>query len=652
MSAAVPRELVNRDVVVAELGVLRTLLRDGSGGAVGAGGAAGAGGAETAAARAALEAARARLAGPSTLDELAGGFGLTPFERSVLLLAAGPELVAAVAEELTAATGLPRLTFGTALAVLPEAHWSALTPPAPLRRWSLVRLLDPSSPTRSPLLVDERVLHHLAGAGHLDEYLAALSRPLAAPGPLPATLARCADAVAAAWRLGRAARVHGPQPANVQAVVAAAADRAGLHAVAVQARDLPGEPLERDRLVRRMERETVLGGLAWVVELSGSGARPDEAAGLGRSLLGFDGPLAVLAGAGAGPSPEAGPSDAVDVPVERLTLAERRQTLRMTLRQNGCLVPAAETDLAAGVFDLSLDDAGLVAREVSAGERLWASCRRRTRAGLGDLAAVVVPRARWDDLVLPGPVLAQLRALTAAVRHRTTVLDDWGFAARTSRGLGSTALFAGPSGTGKTMAAEVIAGDLDLDLVHVDLSQVVSKWVGETEKHLRRVFDAAEDGGSVLLFDEADALFGKRSPVRDSHDRYANLEVGYLLQRMEAFHGLAILTTNARSALDPAFTRRLRSIITFPYPDPALREAMWRSAFPAATPVAGLDRARLASVDVPGGGIAAIALTAAYLGAGEGQVTEDHVRVAARWELAKSGRAAPREPTRDDRDER
>jgi len=637
VNGAVPRELANRDVVVAELGVLRTLLRDGGGDAAGADG----GGPGTAAARAALAAARARLARPSTLDELANGFGLTPFERSVLLLAAGPELVAAVAEELTAATGLPRLTFGTALAVLPEAHWSALTPPAPLRRWSLVRLLDASSPTRSPLLVDERVLHHLAGAGHLDEYLAALSRPLAAPGPLPATLARCADAVAAAWQLGRAARLHGPQPANVQAVVAAAADRAGLDAVAVQARDLPGEPLERDRLVRRMERETVLGGLAWVVELGG--VRPDEAAGLGRCLLGFDGPLAVLAGAGAGPAPEAGPSDAVDVPVERLTLAERRETLRTTMAQNGCLVPAAETDLAAGVFDLSLDDAGLVAREVSAGERLWASCRRRTRAGLGDLAAVVVPRARWDDLVLPGPVLAQLRALAAAVRHRTTVLDDWGFAARTSRGLGSTALFAGPSGTGKTMAAEVIAGDLDLDLVHVDLSQVVSKWVGETEKHLRRVFDAAEDGGAVLLFDEADALFGKRSPVRDSHDRYANLEVGYLLQRMESFGGLAILTTNARSALDPAFTRRLRSIITFPYPDPALREAMWRGAFPAATPVAGLDRSRLAAVDVPGGGIAAIALTAAYLGADEGQVTEEHVRTAARWELAKSGRAAPRE---------
>jgi SpoVK/Ycf46/Vps4 family AAA+-type ATPase len=195
------------------------------------------------------------------------------------------------------------------------------------------------------------------------------------------------------------------------------------------------------------------------------------------------------------------------------------------------------------------------------------------------------------------------------------------------------------------MAAEVIARDLDLDLVHVDLSQVVSKWIGETEKHLRRVFDAAEDGGAVLLFDEADTLFGKRSQVRDSHDRYANLEVGYLLQRMEAFRGLAILTTNARSALDPAFTRRLASVVTFPYPDPTLREALWHKAFPVQTPLGELDRRRLAAVDVPGGGIAAIALTAAYLAAESGEddkdveVEEEHVRTAARWELAKSGRA-------------
>ena len=176
----------------------------------------------------------------------------------------------------------------------------------------------------------------------------------------------------------------------------------------------------------------------------------------------------------------------------------------------------------------------------------------------------------------------------------------------------------------------------------VDLSQVVSKYIGETEKNLGRIFDAAEDSAAVLLFDEADTLFGKRTEVRDSHDRYANLEVGYLLQRMEAFRGLAILTTNAKGVLDQAFLRRLRVVVTFPYPDATAREALWRHAFPDRVPTTGLDPRRLATVDLPGGGIAAAALTAAYLGAEHGEVTADDVHAATRWELAKSGRTAPR----------
>ena len=247
-------------------------------------------------------------------------------------------------------------------------------------------------------MIDERVLHHLAGAGHLDARLALWPgrwrRPSGCRTPWPAvrTVPRPGP--------GRTVLLHGPQPDNVHAVAAAAADRR-LCTRSRQARDLPADPRPRPDAAPDgagdSARRARLGGGA-----VGFGARPEEVAGLGRSLLGFDGPLAVLAGAGAGPSPETGPSDAVDVPVERLTLAERRQTLRMTLRQNGCR-PAAETDLAAGVFDLSLDDAGLVAREVSAGERLWASCRRRTRAGLGDLAAVVVPRAGGTTWCCPVP---------------------------------------------------------------------------------------------------------------------------------------------------------------------------------------------------------------------------------------------------------
>src|SRR5207244_2226384 len=216
---------------------------------------------------------------------------------------------------------------------------------------------------------------------------------------------------------------------------------------------------------------------------------------------------------------------------------------------------------------------------------------------------------------LPQPQRQILRQIAVHVRRRATVYEQWGFAAQSARGLGISALFSGPSGTGKTMAAEVLARELRLDLYRVDLSATVSKYIGETEKNLRRIFDAAEEGGVILLFDEADALFGKRSEVRDSHDRYANIEVGYLLQRMEAYQGLTILTTNLRSALDQSFQRRLRFTINFPFPDASQREAIWRSAFPQATPTRALDHKKLAQLNVTGGNIRNIALNAAFLAA-------------------------------------
>jgi SpoVK/Ycf46/Vps4 family AAA+-type ATPase len=184
-----------------------------------------------------------------------------------------------------------------------------------------------------------------------------------------------------------------------------------------------------------------------------------------------------------------------------------------------------------------------------------------------------------------------------------------------NRGLGISVLFAGESGTGKTMAAEVIANELNLNLYRIDLSQVVSKYIGETEKNLRRLFDAAEDGGAILFFDEADALFGKRSEVRDSHDRYANIEINYLLQRMETFQGLAILATNTKGSLDPAFVRRLRFIVDFPYPGLVERKTIWQKAFPAQTPIDNLDFERLARFNLTGGSIHNIALNAAFLAA-------------------------------------
>src|SRR5438128_8734283 len=188
-----------------------------------------------------------------------------------------------------------------------------------------------------------------------------------------------------------------------------------------------------------------------------------------------------------------------------------------------------------------------------------------------------------------------------------------------NRGLGISALFAGDSGTGKTMAAEVIANELRLNLYRIDLSAVVSKYIGETEKNLRRLFDAAEDGGAILFFDEADALFGKRSEIKDSHDRYANIEVNYLLQRMESYRGLAVLATNMKSALDPAFLRRIRFVINFPFPDAEQRAAIWQRIFPPHTPTEGLDIGKLARLNVAGGNIRNIALNAAFLAAHAGE---------------------------------
>jgi len=278
---------------------------------------------------------------------------------------------------------------------------------------------------------------------------------------------------------------------------------------------------------------------------------------------------------------------------------------------------------------------------------LWDLCRSLARPRLEDLAQRIVPRAAWEDLILPEPQVCSLRQLASQVRHRMKVYETWGFSAKGLRGLGVSALFAGESGTGKTMAAEVLARELALDLYRIDLSAVVSKYIGETEKNLKQVFDAAEEGGVLLLFDEADALFGKRSEVKDSHDRYANIEVSYLLQRMEAFQGLAILTTNSKSALDKSFQRRLRFTVSFPFPDAAQREAIWRRIFPAATPTQGLEHARLAQLNVAGGNIRNIALNAAFLAAeARTPVQMTHVLQAAKAEAQKIERPLAEAETR------
>ncbi len=583
------------------------------------------------------------------LDTLARSFGLSDFERAVLLLAAGPELTPECAADLTTATGSAYLTFALALQVVPGGHWSALAPSAPLRRWRLLAPLDPASPVRSPLAVDERVLHHLVGVDYLDPRVAALGtlvEPLRVPAP---SLVEAAARVADTWQSSPVVHVAGPRPADVAQVAAAAARALGRDLVAFVPAALPESPPDREDLLRLLEREALLSGAAWALDVqavadadsSGELAGPAQVVARAvRSLAAIDAPVVIL-GAAAGP---ALPPTVPRVEVPRLAAAERTGVLRACLSRHpeGDVPSDGEVSAAGEAFDLDVTELEAAAAEAAHGRPVWAACRDRARRHVAGAALVVEPRRGWDDLVLPQPQLEQLRGLVASVRHRSTVDDAWGFAERGGRGLGTAALFTGPSGTGKTLAAEVVAGELGRDLLVVDLSGVVSKYIGETEKNLARVFAAAEDGGAVLLFDEADALFGRRTEVRDSHDRYANVEVGYLLQRVEAFRGLAVLTTNARAAIDPAFLRRLRVIVTFPYPDVGARTELWRRAFPPRTPTDGLVPERLAAVDLPGGGIAAAALTAAYLGAERGAVRTEDVVAATAWELAKHGRSAAR----------
>jgi len=246
---------------------------------------------------------------------------------------------------------------------------------------------------------------------------------------------------------------------------------------------------------------------------------------------------------------------------------------------------------------------------------LIAAARAQAGADLSSLAQRVAPRHGWSDLVLPAGCPRQLRQFAAAIRHRERVFTDWGL----SGGPGLTALFGGGPGTGKTMSASVLAEETGLDLWRIDLSAVVSKWIGETEKHLDRIFAQARDGNAILFFDEADAMFGKRSEVKDAHDRYANIEVAYLLQRLETYDGVVILATNLARNIDPAFGRRLHFVIDFPLPDPALREQLWRAALPARAPLADdLDIGFLArQFAFAGGDIRVAVLDAAFAAAAD-----------------------------------
>jgi len=590
------------------------------------------------------EAARA-LPAPSALDSLCASFGLSQFERDLLLLCAGMELDSGFEHLCAAAQGNPQRaypTFSLALAALGEPHWSALPPAAPLRRWRFIEVSLADALTTSPLRIDERVLHYLTGTSCLDARLQGLVEPLPSHADVPPSHRNQAERIAQLW--SQKPDASGPPLTNLcgedhqgkQMVAAAAAAFAGIQLYLLRAADVPAAVVEREALARLWERETALVGGALLLDA-------DDGENSRAVLALLETVRAVVLVATHEPL-RLWRRQVIRLDVSRPSTDEQRQLWQEAL---GPVAAQMDGQLDALVAQFSLNAQGILSAEATARSSLesaggdgfpvlWDACRAQVRTRLDDLAQRIEPIAAWDDLVLPESQRNALRDIAVHVRRRRCVYDEWGFAGQGARGLGICALFAGASGTGKTMAAEVLANELRLDLYRIDLSQVVSKFIGETEKNLRRVFDAAEEGGAILLFDEADALFGKRTEVKDSHDRYANIEISYLLQRMETYRGLAILTTNMKSVLDTAFMRRLRFVVQFPFPDATQRAAIWRRVFPAATPTDRLDADKLARLNVAGGNIRNIALHAAFLAADSGEpVRMFHLLRAARSEYAK-----------------
>ncbi|MFJ4471410.1 ATP-binding protein [Streptomyces sp. NPDC089424] len=584
------------------------------------------------------------------LDALVACFGLTSFERDLVLLTAAQELEPTTAARCAAAGGDPERahpTFGLALAALDAPHWSALTPVAPLRRWRIAELDDETRLTTSRLRLDERILHFLLGSPYLDARLHGQLRRAPAPDRLPPSYDLTAHRVAEGWTTAGAdvpplVEVTGGDPRSRADIAAAAAGRCGLGLYTTSAEDLPTDPAARDRLARLWQREAILLPAALLVEV-GDLDREQRAA-LEAFLAGAAVPVVVSS---EDPLRSDRPHGArVTVPRldddEQLALwseafaetdLEERE-LRSLVAQFQLPPHVVRSAAATVVRDLPRED------DLDAAGLAWRAGMREARIGMDELGRRVEPQAGWDDLVLHERQVAVLREIVAHVRQRPTVHQEWGFAGTLRRGLGVTALFAGGSGTGKTLAAEVMAGELGLDLFVIDLSQVVSKYIGETEKNLRRVFDAAERGGALLLFDEADALFGKRSEVKDSHDRYANLEVSYLLMRMEAYRGLAVLTTNMKKALDTAFLRRIRFVVDFPFPAEHERAEIWRRVLPPQAPVKDIDCELLAQLTVAGGSIRNIALSGAFLAAEEDdRLQMRHMLAAARTEYLKLERS-------------
>lgn len=602
-----------------------------------------------------MVAAETRVQPPSAMTNVASRFGLSEFEQNVLLLCAAIELDSRVAGLCALAQGDATRcypTFALAMTLFDDPAWDVLSPERPLRYWRMIEINQPGAQplTTSALRADEWVVNYLKGLRYLDDRLTPLLTRLgAAEGneKLPPSQDLVVDSIVENLRQFTprqnfpVVQLIGADTLTKRLVAAQTATALGLHIYRLPARLLPAQAAELEMLARLWERESFLLPVCLYLDAQDTETTPPAEGQTSPPLNRF---LARSNGIFFLDTRERWSRldrDSISFDIAKPTPAEQHSAWREMLGQHTNGLPAR----LSGQFNLNLAEIQQIAQPLLAttsnnapelANKLWDACLMTTRPRLDALAQRLDPRATWEDIVLPSSETVLLKQIADQVGHRSRVYEDWGFSKKMNRGLGINALFTGESGTGKTMAAEVIANELRLNLYRIDLSAVVSKYIGETEKNLRRLFDAAEEGGTILFFDEADSLFGKRSEVKDSHDRYANIEVNYLLQRMESYRGLAILATNMKSALDSAFMRRLRFIVNFSLPELAERKAIWQRMFPPEVPTSVLDFDRLARFNISGGNIHSIALNAAFLAAQAGTaVTMSLVLNAARAEFRK-----------------
>jgi hypothetical protein len=612
-------------------------------------------------------------------------WALSAFERELLVVAAGIEIDSGLRSAVARAQGVAPeralgLDFALALACLPAPHWDAVSLQGPLRRGGLLQVDTSGGLAHAQWRIDERVLHHLTGVAAFDPALQGIAGFASTHWPDAQTAGAVSEAqdgpgarqandlvqrIAQSLGQGRPDRLKDrlkdrfadrmadrtadamvdrtvvllaaapDQRASAEGLAARAWQALGRRSLHIDASALPAdEPGAAVELARRLDREAALSGAGLTLVLD-----PETGLGLAAQRL-----LAALGG----------PVLLVGTPTAAQLLRWGEpglQRFNLPAVPSGLPAhcPAALQAAVHGAMQQFQVEPALLAQAIAtvaavgdparAAQGLWDALREAARGGLDALAQRVDSRAGFGDLVLPAHALGQLRDIAGQLRLRHRVYTEWGFAGSGGRGLGIAALFAGDSGTGKTLAAEAIANEARLDLYRIDLASTVSKYIGETEKNLARLFDAAQASGAVLLFDEADALFGKRSDVKDSHDRYANIEVAYLLQRIESYRGLAILTTNLKGALDRAFLRRIRFVVNFPFPDAAARERIWRLQFPPQAPLAALDYAALGRLQLAGGDIRSVALNAAFIAAGRDEPIGDAALTeAVRAEFAKQER--------------